>query len=185
MKAIKISEHGHREALIGMALSYYHEGEDLERWLGTRDLRKLAKTGAALIRKGPDHGKWIRAISTWWLITAPRFWWSEADTYKVGTVALSASTMHTLAKGEVTPAHFEGDIYPSDLERINLAISAGAPIDQVKALLPEGYLQTRLWVANYQVLRTILHQREGHRLPQWQVFREAVLSQADYPELLK
>jgi predicted phage gp36 major capsid-like protein len=183
----KISEHGYHEALLGMALSYYHEGEDLDGWIASRDNDKLAKTGAALVRKGPDHGKWIRAIQTWWMITAPRFWWSEMDTYKVGTVALSASTMHTLTKGPLTPAHFEswGEVAKVDLSLINALIDAQARIDLIKSILPEGYLQTRLWVANYQTLRTVIEQRDGHRLPQWALFREAVLKQADHPELLK
>jgi hypothetical protein len=187
MQVTKLSEHGYHEALLGMALSYYHEGEDLDEWIASRDNDKLAKTGAALVRKGPDHGKWIRAINTWWIIRAPRFWWSEMDTYKVGTVALSASTMHTLAKGPLTPDHFENnlDMVGQDLWLINALIDSGAPIDRLKALLPEGYLQTRLWVANYQTLRTVLNQREGHRLPQWALFRQAVLKQADHPELLK
>jgi hypothetical protein len=93
--------------------------------------------------------------------------------------------MHTLAKGPLTPDHFEDQPCAEDLRRINHLIHYGASIEQIKGALPEGYLQTRLWAANYQVLRTVLAQREGHRLPQWAVFREAVMSQVDHPELLR
>jgi hypothetical protein len=185
MNIYKFAEYGYDESLIGMALSYYQEGEDIDDWIATRDLTKLAKTGAALIRKGPDHGKWIRGINTYWIMRLPRYIWTELDTYKIGTVRLSASTMHTLTKRAVRVSDFEPSLLPEDLEPINRAINAGLPIDAIKARLPEGYLQTGLWVANYQTLRAVISQRNTHRLPQWHTWISEVASQVDHPELLK
>ena len=185
MNVVKLAEHGYHEALIGMALSYYREGTDLNQWIEDLNEQKLLKTGAALIKKGPDHGKWVRAINTWFIIQAPRFWWSEMDTYKVSTVSLSASTMHTLSKEPVTEAHFDPVPPTGCIGILNQLIADKAGIEELKSALPESYLQTRLWVGNYQTLRTIISQREKHRLPQWRQFVTSVREQVEHPELLE
>lgn len=124
-----------------------------------------------LVAHGPSHSKAIRMIQYWLEIRAPRFWWAEFDTYKVGTTTASESTMHTLYRAPLTPENFEGDhVTTTQLKYLNEAIEWRMPIDVLKCHLPEGFLQTRIVNLNVQTLRTIWWDRKNHRLPQWAEF---------------
>lgn len=117
----------------------------------------------------------------------------ELDTYKVGTTANSTSTMHKLASTPITKECFEMDDYCGDkldlidearfgwrmesflddLEQLRLIYLETKDKRYWKELvrwLPNGWLQTRTWTANYEVLRTIYHQRQGHKLTEWNAF---------------
>jgi len=122
-----------------------------------------------LITAGPSHSKFRRCIVVWITIRAPRYWWAQLDTYKVGTTALSESTMHTILKHWLTVDDFSGHIPIRQIEFLNNLIEVDA-LDSVKSNLPEGFLQTRGICLNYQVLRTMYHQRRYHRLQEWQIF---------------
>lgn len=134
----------------------------------------------------PEHAKFLRQISVWVNITAPRFWWTEFDTYKIGTTANSQSTMHTLMRDGIK----EEDIYfyfgedelanqamRDYLIAINDLIELYKTLEikeikeqyfeKIKAMLPEGFIQTRMVSLNYQVLRTMYNQRKNHRLSGW------------------
>lgn len=101
-----------------------------------------------LVKRGDEHAKILRGIMVWCLINAPRYWWVEMDTYKVGAERLSSeSTMHIEGKGL------------SEEELIKM-----------KETLQEGHMQKRVWVFSYQTLRRIYFQRKDHRLPQWKIF---------------
>lgn len=143
-----------------------------------------------LINGGPEHRKFLRQIMVSVDITAPLFWWKEFDTYKVGTTANSTSTMHKLASTPITLECFETDDY--NQEAIN-EIETGLPNDMVYELiqnleelrqkynetkdkrywkelirwLPNGWLQTRTVTMNYENLRSMAHQRMGHKLSEW------------------
>lgn len=124
-----------------------------------------------LVAHGPSHSKAIRMIQYWLEIRAPRFWWAEFDTYKVGTTAASESTMHTLKRTGVSPESFENEeVLTSTCDLINAMIQENDPIDLIKCYLPEGFLQTRIVNLNVQTLRTIWWDRKNHRLPQWAEF---------------
>lgn len=145
-----------------------------------------------LIRGGSEHRKYLRQIFVSVDITAPMYWWSEADTYKIGTVANSTSKMHKLATTPITIECFETDDYEPSLS-IDRKYGLSFPEDELipyleelrklyiktkdkrywKELvrwLPESWLQTRTWTANYEVLRNIAHQRAGHKLSEWKTF---------------
>lgn len=135
----------------------------------------------------PEHAKFLRQICVWVNITAPRYWWSEFDTYKVGTTANSQSTMHRLIKDGVTKEEidFPQKEYDPSIDLIighylydlNNWINFYKTIDDkeekdiyfniIKAMLPEGYIQTRMVSLNYQVLRTMYNQRKNHKLSHW------------------
>lgn len=101
-----------------------------------------------LLKRGDEHAKVLRGINVWCEITAPRFWWQEMSTYRVGSECLSStSTMHTDARGL------------SDEELINF-----------KEQLPEGTMNTRVLMISYQTLRRMYKQRKDHRLPHWHKF---------------
>lgn len=103
---------------------------------------------SVLIKRGDEHAKVIRGIIVYAEIDAPRFWWQEADTYRIGTDRLSSeSTMHIQGKGMSTEE-----------------------LVKMKSELTEGTMQKRVQVFSYQCLRRIYIQRKNHRLPHWQTF---------------
>lgn len=161
--------------------SYYTEEGKLN--IGPNDYflaKRLCEAGS------PEHAKFLRQIEVWVNITAPRFWWAEFDTYKIGTTANSQSTMHTLMRDGIQ----EEDLYfifgededaneavrnylkeIGNLIALYKTLEAGEIKEQyfekIKAMLPEGFMQTRMVSLNYQVLRTMYNQRKTHRLSGW------------------
>lgn len=144
-------------------------------------MRRLSNSG------DPSHYKFIRMIQVWVDITAPRYFWSEFDTYKISTVANSQSTMHRLMKDGVSKEDLDYewgfDKYLDD-EMVGIIGTINTIIDiyhteelsqeekekyfiAAKSFLPECYMQTRTVNLNYQVLRNMYNQRKNHRLPHW------------------
>ena len=150
-----------------------------------------------LISAGPEHCKFLRQITVSCDITAPLYWWKEMDTYKIGTVADSTSTMHKLTSVPITIDSFEIDdmnnvviedsseptfivtsnyvfsTYIKWLEELRQKYNETKNIKYWKELirfLPESWLQTRTWSANYAVLRNIYLQRKNHKLSEWHTF---------------
>lgn len=162
---------GIEEALLGMGLSYGLTSDKKIRCLKDPKLAaRLTKICVKCAQRGNGEEKFLRMIQIWADITAPRFWWAEFDTYKVGTVALSESTMHTLGKRPLTPEDFETPIEPDYLDTLNSALRSDNAIDFNKGMLPEGFLQRRIVNFNYAVLANMIRQRRNHRLPQWRYF---------------
>lgn len=178
-------EAGYVEALRGMSYSYRDRAEDVDEWWHDQ-YPKAVKRAGLLAGKGAGHDKFLRQIQLWIDIEAARAWWSEFDTYKVGTVANSESTMHKLAKREPVAGDFEDGTH---LAMVNAFCAVWHihkdDINVLKMNLPEGYLQRRLVTLNYANLRNIIEQRTGHRLRWWGVFIDAIMAQAEHPELLK
>ena len=99
---------GLSEALFGIGLSYGITS-DYVCWdaVPFDKVERLKKTASVLCRKGGGEDKFLRQIMFWWDVTAPRYWWAEADTYKVATTAQSESTMHTIMKRPLEERDFE------------------------------------------------------------------------------
>ena len=151
-----------------------------------------------MIKAGSPNDKFLRQIFVSVDITAPLYWWKEMDTYKVGTTANSTSTMHKLASTPITKDCFEMGDYVGDLivfenfpytpedyvddawdEIIDICETLRKRYNETKdarywkeliRILPESWLQTRTWTANYATLRNIIHWRKGHRLTEWKQF---------------
>ena len=156
-----------------------------EYFLGERDLALLKKLTSA----GPDHGKFLRMITVTMDITAPLYWWKEFDTYKVGTVANSCSTMHKIHAKEFelddfSHEHLWGDSEYRDVDEpigiLNIVIDMlnrqreyylqtkdKEDWWQMIQLLPSSYNQKRTVQLNYQVLKSIYHARKSHKLDEW------------------
>lgn len=151
--------------------------------IGENDLNLMQR----LINAGPEHRKFMRQILVSVDITAPLYWWKEFDTYKVGTVANSTSTMHKLALTPITLDCFETDDVEV-LEELNYEVSCwwGELIvwleklrqkynetkdkrywKELIRLLPESWLQTRTVTLNYENILSMIHQRKGHKLTEW------------------
>lgn len=160
--------------LEGMRLSYGMKAENI-----VADYTLLHR----LVSLGPSHCKGLRMIHVLLEIKAPLFWWSEFDTYKVGTTALSESTMHTLTKRPLTQEDFEYPIPDTLLDTLNDIIKEKGLVT-VKNLLPHGFLQKRIVSVNYQVLRTMYWQRKDHRLPQWRQFCDFLVYSLPYASLI-
>lgn len=129
-----------------------------------------------LIHKGDSHAKVTRMIQVWMQITAPRYWWSEFDTYRIGVTEMSESTMHTITSRQLNEQDFENGIREENLDYLN-SLQAGLHgqdknkrIYEMKNHLPESFLQTRIVNTNYQVLRHIYFDRRNHILPEWHIF---------------
>lgn len=184
MQVKVIEEHGHDAALRGMAFSYKDRAIDTDEWWEKQRERAL-KRAPLLAPMDAGHNKFLRQIKLWVEIEACRAFWSEFDTYKVGTVANSESTMHTLAKRGPLPEDFEEGTHWRVIDAFtDVWLSAKGDINVLKMNLPEGFLQRRMVTMNYGNLRNIIAQREGHRLKWWGVFIEAMRAQVLHPEYL-
>jgi len=132
----------------------------------------------SLVIKGDDHAKFARMLRADVTIRAPRYWWQEMATYRIGVETLSESTMHWKLSEPFEREDFEDESRHNcglGLEELNKARSYAAkgevPLMYLKQEIPESFLQTRDLAISYQTLRHIYFAREGHKLPHWQVFR--------------
>ena len=145
-----------------------------------------------LANGGPVHAKYRRMITVYVDITAPLYWWKEFDTYKVGTVANSCSTMHKIDARDLTVDDFSTeklfdedsfgvqiwslDIFRQIIEALNIARKAFKEtgdkryFEQMIQLLPSSYNQKRTVMLNYEVLAGIYPMRKNHKLDEWREF---------------
>lgn len=154
--------------------------------IGKNDLKLMKSLAAA----GPDHGKFLRMITVTLDIIAPLYWWKEMDTYSVGVVKNSCSTMHKIQEKEFTLDDFSHEhignvpncdpMYYAALEGTIMALNEARHcyLDtkdksywwQMIQLLPSSYNQRRTVQLNYAVLKSIYHARKGHKLDEWNKF---------------
>lgn len=164
---------------------------DSQRNLCDKDsfFRKDEKLGS---NAGTEHRKYMRMMPVYVRITAPLYWWKEFDTYKVGVVANSCSTMHKIAEKEFTLEDFSHEHLDIRTRKIleetikalndyrNIYINYNPDDFEIKGcpskkdiwwqmiqLLPSSYNQTRNVMMNYEVLANIYRQRKGHKLDEW------------------
>lgn len=162
---------------------------------GDNDLSLMKR----LVNAGTDHRKFMRMITVYADITAPLYWWKEFDTYKVGTVANSCSTMHKLHAKEFTIDDFSSEylLSPADVEAVKIPVMGSEmPLRHIQRtieclnacreayletneeiywwqmiqLLPSSYNQKRTVMLNYEVLANIYKSRRGHKLDEWREF---------------
>ena len=150
--------------------------------IGENDYKLLKNLTIA----GPEHRKWNRMVTATMDITAPLYWWKEYDTYKVGTVANSCSTMHKIQAKEFTLDDFSHEHLIS-LKVLNYTISK---LNYYRGMyiktkdkdywwgmiqnLPSSFNQKRTVHLNYEVLGTIYHQRRHHKLDEWVEFCDTI-----------
>jgi hypothetical protein len=146
--------------------------------IGEKDLDLMKR----LVKAGSDHSKFMRMITVTCDITAPLYWWKEFDTYKVGTVRNSCSTMHKIHAKEFTKDDFSyenvlDDVATIDysLGRLNYARSKYLETKDKRywysmiQFLPSSYNQKATVQINYAVLRNMYHGRKNHKLDEWSV----------------
>lgn len=186
MRTCVIREAGYNEALLGLALSYHDPQDPLEIWWDKDRQTRAQALARKLAHRQGGHNKFLESIVVWLDVQASRAWWSEMDTYRVGTTKQSESTMHTLAKRAPTITDFEEGTPAGVIAEFTRAWQAHrGDVTALKMSLPEGFLQRRVVCTNYKVLQNIVAQREGHRLKWWGVFIEETLAQVQHPEFIK
>ena len=137
MKVDVLKVDGIEEALLGMGLSYGLTSDKKIRCLKDPKLAaRLTKICVKCAQRGNGEDKFLRMIQIWADVTAPRFWWAEFDTYKVGTVALSESTMHTLGKRPLAQKDFEGGLPIELLDWLNTYVCADCSVETKKTVPP-------------------------------------------------
>lgn len=172
----------------------YFDSETGSYIVGEADRKLMYK----LAKAGNEHAKFRRMLNVTMDITAPLYWWKEFDTYKVGTVANSCSTMHKIHEKEFTLDDFSVEhLYTNNLETFGTIISALNEVREVYLqtkekedwwqmiqLLPSSYNQRRTVQLNYEVLNHIYHQRRDHKLDEWREFCDYILKTLPYSEEL-
>ena len=163
--------------------------------IGNNDIDLIKR----LCNAGTDHRKFMRMITVYMDITAPLYWWKEFDTYKVGTVANSCSTMHKIADKEFTLENFSCEKLITREQPLVEGVDAVEPPNavwlmnrtiqtlnqyrnlylqtkdkkywwQMIQLLPSSYNQRRTVMLNYEVLANIYKSRKNHKLDEWHTF---------------
>ena len=155
--------------------------------VGKNDLDLMKR----LVKAGTDHRKFMRMIVVYADVTAPLYWWKEADTYKVGTVRNSCSTMHKITEKEFTLNDFSCEhLFASDISEKETPLGLMKTIIdmlntyrteylnsknksdwwQLIQLLPSSYNQRATVMLNYEVLSNIYHSRKNHKLDEWREF---------------
>ena len=176
--------------------------------IGPNDLDLMKR----LAKAGSSHRKYLRMITVYVDILAPLYWWKEFDTYKVGTVANSCSTMHKIHSKEFTLEDFSTDkLHKRSINHFKDTIELlndwrniylnGGMVDnydgtariyeskdkdawwQMIQLLPTSYNQKRTVMLNYEVLANMYHDRKNHKLDEWHDFCEWIES-LPYSELI-
>ena len=174
-----------------------------EDFIGPNDLDLMQRLASG----GSDDRKFMRMITVYLDVTAPLYWWKEFDTYKVGTVANSCSTMHKIHAKEFTLEDFSSEhlsepaisILKNTIEALNQARDLYLGYDgfkhkwgdwekkhywwQMIQLLPSSYNQKRTVMLNYEVLKNIYHARKNHKLDEWHYFCDWIES-LPYSELI-
>lgn len=170
--------------------NYIFVDEDTDNYLELAIGPNDQKLMTALRNAGTDHRKFMRMITVYVDITAPLYWWKEFDTYKVGTVANSCSTMHKIADKEFTLEDFSCEHLISDETIPCRVYSAKSMMEatvnnlntfrklyletqdkkywwQMIQLLPSSYNQRRTVMLNYEVIANIYKSRKNHKLDEW------------------
>lgn len=202
IKVEKIAVHGMEEAIRGMRnpMNSWDKSDSEkmpslsnleidELFVGDNDYKLMMKLAAG----GPVHAKYRRMIIVYLDITAPLYWWKEFDTYKVGTVANSCSTMHKIHEKEFDHTDFSyehllgyNDVNWGDIIPMNVFESVIRVLNfyrekyietqdkqywwQMIQLLPNSYNQKRTVMLNYEVLAGIYPMRKDHKLDEWREF---------------
>lgn len=172
--------------------------------LGSNDVNLMKK----LAKAGTDHRKFMRMMPVYVRITAPLYWYKEFDTYKVGTVANSCSTMHKIQEKEFTIEDFSCEHLNrigtftlwETIDSLNIARNLYLEGGEYKGeyykakdkqvwwqmiqLLPSSYNQTRNVMLNYEVLANIYHSRKNHKLDEWKQFCKWIEEKVPYSWLI-
>jgi len=166
-----LNDSGYNEAMLGISLNK------------KKNIDTAKKVSYNLYNKDFGHNKFLEHMYLWLLVKAPRYWWQEADTYRLSSKN-SESTMHTILKRKLTFADFEPDgVSERKLKELNQYVK-NKNFLILKKRLNESFLQQRMWVISYKTMRNIIIQRYNHRLPHWKDFCDKIVNNCKNPSYL-
>lgn len=187
LSVIKMEEAGYESAMLGLSKSK------------KQPIHKMYNLAKKLAFMDGGHNKFLESMMIWCDVRAPRYWWQEADTYRLSSKQ-SESTMHTLVleiknfdiddeslqgpRAMYLKQNFEPGSICTDQFNILIQHAKDDDITAVKKALPEGFLQTRIWRFDYKCFRNMILQRRNHKLPLWPKFIESLREQLLHPEFL-
>lgn len=204
IKIENIEVYGWEAAIRGMRNPMNSWDKSDSKWdgLGEYDGYSIGSNDLALMKNlvnvGSDHSKFMRMITVTMDITAPLYWWKEYDTYKIGTIANSCSTMHKIHAKEFTLDDFSHEhLLPDEATSFMEHLVDGLNFYrhkyletkdktywwQIIQLLPSSYNQRRTVQLNYAVLRNIYHARRNHKLTEWHTLCD-IIRTLPYSELI-
>jgi hypothetical protein len=203
MQVEVISDQDYLPSLFGLGLSHGLTSEmRFANFIKDENLvARVIDVSLRLYNKDHGHNKFLETMSVVLHVSAPRFWWQEADTYRISTKQ-SESTIHTITKRKLNQKDFSSPISESHLDFLNSLLTthflekerAKAGIDnkeilntlfnQIKANLSEGFIQSRVWKVSYKTLKEIILQRKNHKLTEWRDFVAQVKIKVNHPEYL-
>jgi len=183
MRAIVLNEAGYEEAMVGISLS----------WASNPGRAK--EIAPKLAHRQGGHNKFLESMVMWLDVDAPRYWWQEFDTYRVGVSKQSESTMHTITKRTLEYGDYSENVHHDVIRALNEMIDEYIYIEddadhkkelflKIKASLPEGFLQRRIVCMSYKTLQNMYVQRKNHKLPEWAVFFEGVFDGIQHKEFI-
>lgn len=193
MKVQVLDERGFDIAIFGLGFSRGitnemefsdFESVNVDDNTNTPEYNQMFEVAHRLASKDNGENKFLESIAVWLDIDAPRYWWMQFDTYRVGVTKQSESTMYGIMRRFIKQDDFEGFIPDEYIEWMNIRIDNDL-FWAVTDMLPQSYLQRRIVATNYKALRHIYQQRHNHKLEQWHIFCNALLEQLQHPEFLK
>lgn len=196
MKVDILNESGYEYALIGLSKSFKDRTIPNNEWWNDARFEKMEKTAKGICSNDGGHNKFLESMMVWIDIEAPRCWWQEFDTYRVGITKQSDSTMHTIQRRATIKDDYEEDTNELMIKLFNEILFEetdgftnkkrlkGESLKRVKYALPEGFLQARVVCCNYKTLRNMILQRYNHAFDLWQTFIKELYKQLEHPELL-
>lgn len=167
MKYEILGIYGVDDAILGLSLSY-NVALDKAR-LAAEKLIKINTDNLNELNVNSGELKFLEFIKVSLDMTAPRYFWQQFDTYRIGITKQSESTMHTIMKNKLTQDNFENEIDGAILDILNDSISQ-KDFMKVKTNLPESFLQRRIISTDLKTLIHIYKQRKNHRLKEWKDF---------------
>lgn len=203
IKIENVEVYGWKAAIVGMRnpTNSWAQDDSIIDKLGLVDIgENNLKLMKSLVKAGSDHSKFMRMITVTLDVVAPMYWWKEFDTYKIGTVRNSCSTMHKIHDKKFTLADFSYEkLIDSEeswfgfMEQLIDALNCAREFFnetndktywwQMIQLLPSSYNQRATLQLNYAVLRNMYHSRKNHKLDEWVDFCKWIES-LPYSELI-
>jgi len=180
-----IEEAGIDSAMLGLSLNK------------NQDENMMFPVANKLAHMGNGHSKFLESVQVWIDVTAPLYFWSQFDTYRIGITKQSQSKMHTITKKELSRESFESteDLFPCVISGLNGLIDVYNCLEdsdhkkkifrQIVKNIPEDFLQRRVISTNYKTLQNIVSQRHKHKLIEWRHFCNEVLDGVQYPNWIK
>lgn len=175
------NEAGHEQALEGMSYSHGLHLKEMDH----EEKEERKKTVALnLAPKDMGHNKFLESIIIWIYVRGPWYWWKHADTYRISSKQ-SESSMHTILNRPISTHDFgiDDDIPPAYIAHLNELVE-DKEFERLINRLPNGYMQRRMWCMSYKTLKNLVQQRKHHKLKEWYLFMDAVLSGIEHPEYI-